>query len=140
MSIVRVPPITALLVLRRRSSRSTLIWSSTPSCSSNSSPAATVSRVVSPTNWLSWKTRARLRNCPRRHVPGGRGPGDGLEASDVPRMQLGQGLVQPAPRGGQGQLDGRPVLSGLLRDLGQVADGQLLAIQRQVIQRPPGSA
>ena len=58
MSMVRVPPIMALLVARLRSSRSTLIWSSTPSCSSNSSPAATVSSDVSPTNPGPWNTRA----------------------------------------------------------------------------------
>ena len=45
-----------------------------------------------------------------------------------------------APRGGQDQLHGGPVLPGLLGHLGQVADRQLLAVQRQVVQRPPGRA
>ena len=45
-----------------------------------------------------------------------------------------------APRGGQDQLHGRPVLPGLLGHLGQVADRQLLTVQRQVVERPPGSA
>ncbi len=58
MSTVRVPPSTALLVARRSSFRSILIWSSTPSCSSNSSPVATVSSCVSPANWPSWKILA----------------------------------------------------------------------------------
>ena len=44
------------------------------------------------------------------------------------------------PRGGQDQLHRGPVLPGLLGHLGQVADRQLLAVQRQVVQRPPGSA
>ena len=60
MSIVLVPPSRALLVLRRRSFRSTLIWSSTPSWTSNSSPGATVSRCVSPTNCAPWKIRVEL--------------------------------------------------------------------------------
>ena len=45
-----------------------------------------------------------------------------------------------APRSGQDQLHRGPVLPGLLGHLGQVADRQLLAVQRQVVQRPPGSA
>ena len=65
---------------------------------------------------------------------------DGPGAFDVPGVQFGQGLVQPAPRGGQDQLDGGPVFPALLPDLGQVAYGQLLTVQGQVIQRPPGSA
>ena len=48
--------------------------------------------------------------------------------------------MQPAPRGRQDQLDRGPVLSGLLGDLGKVADGQPFAFERQVIQRPPGRA
>ena len=48
--------------------------------------------------------------------------------------------MQPAPRGGQDQFDGGPVLTGLLGDLGKVGNGQPLAIERQVIKRPPGSA
>ena len=63
-----------------------------------------------------------------------------MDAPDVPGIQLGQDLVQPAPRGGQDQLDGGPVLLGLLGDLGEVADGKPLPVQRQVIQRSPGSA
>ena len=59
---------------------------------------------------------------------------------DVPGIQLGQTLVLAAPRGGQDQLHRGPVLPGLLGDLGQVADRQLLAVQRQVVERPPGSA
>ena len=45
-----------------------------------------------------------------------------------------------APHGGQDQLRRGPVLPGLLGHLGQVAHHQLLAVQRQVVQRPPGSA
>ena len=59
---------------------------------------------------------------------------------DVPGIQLGQALMPAAPRGGQDQLHGRPVLPGLLGHLGQVADRQLLTVQRQVVERPPGSA
>ena len=43
-----------------------------------------------------------------------------------------------APHGGQDQLHRGPVLPGLLGHLGQVADHQLLAVQRQVVERPPG--
>ena len=48
--------------------------------------------------------------------------------------------MQPAPRGRQDQFDGGPVLSRLLCDLGKIGDGQPLAVERQVIQRSPGSA
>ena len=48
--------------------------------------------------------------------------------------------MQPAPCCRHNQLDGGPVLSGLLCDLGKIGDGQPLAGERQVIQRSPVSA
>lgn len=65
--------------------------------------------------------------------------GDRLGATDVPGIQLWQGLLRSAPRCGQHQLDGGPVLPGLLRDLGKIGNGKPLALKCQVIQRPPGS-
>ena len=81
----------------------------------------------------------------RRHGPGpslehGLGRRDRRGPPDVPGIQLGQALMPAAPRGGQDQLHRGPVLPRLLGHLGQVADHQLLAVQRQVVERPPGGA
>src|SRR5713226_5602250 len=113
--MVRVPPITALLVLRRRSSRSTLIWSSIPSCNSNSSPAATVSRNVSPTNCVSWKTRAGAQQqrravgdgCPQVGLGGENGNREVVEGG-VELEPGHHGLVRAAV-GGHGQRAWHPV-------------------------------
>jgi hypothetical protein len=66
--------------------------------------------------------------------------GGRLRAPDVLGIQLGQGLVLPEARGGQDQFDARPVLAGLLRDLGEVADREQFAVEGEVVQRAPGGA
>src|SRR5882757_3778116 len=90
MSIVLVLPMTALLVVRRRSLRSTLIWSSTPSWTSNSSPGATESRYGSPTNCEPWKILAGPQE---ERAVGDRGAEVGLRCQHGDRE-----VVQPRVR------------------------------------------
>ena len=63
-----------------------------------------------------------------------------LPTADVPRAQLGQGLALALAGGREHERGLGPVLAGLLGDLGQVGDVKPLAVEHQIVERPPGRA